>query len=765
MKLLPIDKLVKLTACFLLLSSPIWAQKVGLVLSGGGSSGLAHIGVLKALEENDIPVDCITGTSSGAMVGALYAAGYSPQEIEDLVTSKAFQDWTYGRLDNRFTFFFKEHDPDASWINFKFSIKDGFETSLPTHLINSVPVDFGLVEIYAIASSKAHYNFDSLCVPFRCLASMIDSNKSIVFKAGDLGEAIRASISYPFYLRPISVNNKVLFDGGLYNNFPADVMQNEFRPDFIIGSNVTEAIPPATEDNLILQLRNMMTSKTAYSLKGKKGLMIEPQTNSSSFNFSNAKQLIDSGYAAAMRQMPALKLAIAKRSNKNLIYERRKRFEHNLKSITIDSVAIHGIGMNQQLFVKNTVLPNQRAVSFDVIKKKYYQIAADDKIKSIFPKLILNEKTGNYKLDLRVQPEKSFVAYFGGDFSNRPISEGFVGLQYNLLGKTGLSIYGDTYFGKLYTSALLKGRWDIPTGIPIYFEPVINYNRWDYYNSSELFFENVKPAYLIQQDQSALLNFGMVAPYNGKWELSGGVVQLNNQYYQTQNFTPSDTADQDNFNILTLSLSYENNTLNRKMYATEGHHLLIKTRLCEGEDTNVPGSTELVHHPSEAYRKWMQAKLLYEAYLLDTRYFKYGVLLQGNYSTQTVSFNYASSILAAPSFQPIAETQTLFEPNYLAYNYLADGIRAIASINRAIDLRLEWYTFVPYQVIMEDPSTKLAKLSQPFSTKHYIFSSALVFQSPLGPISLSANYYDQINNQVTLMFHFGYILFNHRALD
>ena len=135
--------LLVITLFFLYLD--IQAQRIGIVMSGGGASGLAHIGVLKALEENNIPIDYIAGTSSGALVGALYAAGFSPNQMEELVTSTAFQNWTYGKMDNRFTYFFKAHQEDASWINFKFSIKDGFETTLPTHLINSIPVDDSII--------------------------------------------------------------------------------------------------------------------------------------------------------------------------------------------------------------------------------------------------------------------------------------------------------------------------------------------------------------------------------------------------------------------------------------------------------------------------------------------------------------------------------------------------------------------------------------------------------------------------------------------
>src|ERR1017187_10024856 len=99
-----------------------FAQKVGLVLSGGGASGLAHIGVLTALEENKIPVDYISGASIGAYVGALYSIGYSPKQIEDIVLSDGFRNWAYGNIDKKYVYYFKKKDNNASWISLKLSL-------------------------------------------------------------------------------------------------------------------------------------------------------------------------------------------------------------------------------------------------------------------------------------------------------------------------------------------------------------------------------------------------------------------------------------------------------------------------------------------------------------------------------------------------------------------------------------------------------------------------------------------------------------------
>jgi len=236
-----------------------------LVLSGGGSSGVTHIGVLKALEEYNIPIDYIAGTSMGGLVGGLYAAGYSPKEIEKLFISEQFKDWAQGNLDDKYIYYLREKDETASLITFKIATNSIWETSIPTNLISPAPIDYGLMEFLAPASSFSNGDFDSLFIPFRCVASDIISKQPIVLRKGQLAKAVRASMAYPFYLSPVTYEDKLLFDGGLYNNFPSDIMYNDFLPDYIIGSNVSFNFDPPTEDNLLSQfyfMRKFFNNRT-----------------------------------------------------------------------------------------------------------------------------------------------------------------------------------------------------------------------------------------------------------------------------------------------------------------------------------------------------------------------------------------------------------------------------------------------------------------------------------------------------------------------
>ena len=127
---------ISLIIILLSLSLPLRAQKVGLVLSGGGAKGMAHIGVIRALEENNIPIDYVAGTSMGAVIGSLYAMGYSPDEMEDLIRSDEFKNWYMGARDMNYQFYFKQNPPTPAFMSAQIAIRDSMTVIRP--MVNSV---------------------------------------------------------------------------------------------------------------------------------------------------------------------------------------------------------------------------------------------------------------------------------------------------------------------------------------------------------------------------------------------------------------------------------------------------------------------------------------------------------------------------------------------------------------------------------------------------------------------------------------------------
>jgi NTE family protein len=216
--------------------------------------------------------------------------------------------------------------------------------------------------------------------------------------------------------------------------------------------------------------------------------------------------------------------------------------------------------------------------------------------------------------------------------------------------------------------------------------------------------------------------------------------------------------------MVTPRLLFELNSLNRKQFANAGARFLSEIRYVYGNEIHTPGSTSLDEVQQEQLHSWFQLRLLYDNY-----FDHFGPLAIGFYgelllSNQNFFFNYTSSILTAPAFEPTLESKTLFLPKYRAYNYGAIGVKFVLGIYRKVDFRLEGYLFQPYEEILSDENMN-AVYGAPFAYRSVMATSAVVWHSPLGPLSLSANYYDRNNDKFTFFFNFGFIIFNPSISD
>lgn len=739
------------------------AQKVGLVLSGGGASGIAHIGVLKALEENDIPIDYITGTSIGAFVGGLYSIGYSPTEIETLFKNKRFTNIASGEIDKKYLGYFNTREADASWISLKLKIDSIFSPLIPTNIISPIPLDLAMMELFSSASAASNYNFDSLYIPFRCVASDIELKQSLVFRNGNLNEAIRASMSYPFFIKPITINGKLLFDGGLYNNFPSNIMYDDFYPDFIVGSNVTGNSPPPNEEDVYSQVRSMMVTKTNYEPYCENGIIIKPWADVSLFDYENPQRLIDSGYVATMRQMKAIKSCIKEFESSEERTKKRTEFKQKRQPLLFTKLETTNITRRQNKYIQNSLKMKNGTLPLNKLKQKYYLLAADDRIKSIYPNAV-KDSDSSYILTLKIKPDKSLTAFLGGNFSNRPISTGYMALKYNYLRNLGYTFFANAYFGKLYTSVHAKTQVSFKFPFSFYLEPNITYNRWDFFKSSNAIFEDVKPAYLIQYDEFVEMNAGIPLANAGIITGGSGLGDIRNNYYQTEKFSSTDTADKTTFTFFNSHLTYDFNTLNRKQYANSGSKIHFSIKYMQGEEYTEPGSTSSTNRKFRKIHEWVQAKLSVDQYYMTKKRIKMGILFEGVFSTQTLFNNYTASILTAPAFQPTPESKTFFLEGYRAHKYLAGGVKNILSFRKNVELRLEGYVFLPHQALKKDINLK-ATYGLPFSDVHYIAMAAMVYNTALGPLSLSVNYYDRRRESFNVLLHFGYLIFNKRTID
>jgi len=739
-------------------------QKVGLVLSGGGSKGLAHIGVIRALEEKGIPIDYITGTSMGAIIGGLYAAGYSPDEMEKIFLSEEFPYWISGKIDPKYYYYFKKEIPDASWIDLRFNYKSSIKPKLPTNLVSPFQMDFAFLEIFSSTNSIIKNSFDSLFVPFRCMAADIYHNKPITLKNGDLGRAIRASMTFPFYFKPIQIDSTILFDGGMYNNFPTDVMYDEFFPDIIIGSKVASNYPKPDADDIVSLLQNMLMEKSEYSVICDNGVLISPNVKKVNvIDFSYSKEFIDSGYAETIRNIYKIRLFVHDTITPDKIKKKRDYFNSKKKSLKISQIQIVGLNESQKKYV-NKLLLNKPQNELKDIKKEYFKLLTDDKIEAITPLLKYDEDNKNYILLLDVKKDKNFVADFGGNVSSSPINEAFVQLKYKYLSQIALSAITNTYIGKFYSSVLAKLRFDFPTKVPLFAELGFVIHQWDFFKTKTYFFEDKTPSYLIQNEKYYDIALGLPVGNKAKFVLKYCDDASSNEYYQNNIFTRQDTSDLTKFNSRTFGILLEHNTLNKKQYANRGSRFSLKINYVDGKEEFVPGSNTLFKKFAEYNHKWVEARMNYINYFSSNSFYTTGLLLEAFLSNQNVFSNYTASILSFPQFTPIPESKTLFYPIYRANNYGALGFINIFKLFKNFDLRLEGYVFQPYQYLTLNSRNEQI-FTKKFANRHYIASSAAIFHSPIGPISLSFNYYNDKEQPYSLIFNIGYIIFNPKSKE
>lgn len=780
------------------------SQSVGLVLSGGGAKGLYHIGLIKALEENNVPIDYIAGTSMGAIIAGLYSAGYSADEMIYMFTHENVQGWVTGKIEDKYLFYYSKESIRpalfSSTIDIKSmlkSAKDGADeaiddiysssvfpktaaASMPfTNLVNTNQLDLQLMGYFAPSNAYCKGDFNNLFVPFRCVASDVIKKKQYVWEKGDLAKAVRSSMSIPIIFNPMTHGDMVLYDGGVYNNFPWRDMQEIFKPDFIIGGRCVAAVS-GNNSSITGQIELLVMEETDYNIPADMGLVVGRDVPVGLLDFTNPMPTIEMGYQDAMAMMDSIQKKVPRVMPQESVERRRMAFKSKLPALEfsgnsvekLNDIIVHNRGerdfLGDTLYIKtygkNLVgRPFEESYSFEHLKELYYRTVTDRDMKSNFPFAHYDMKSGLFDFDVELSSVPEFSIRGGLNVSSSSINQAYLGLLYQNNRKNRALYYADGYLGSFYNSVNLSTRHNFYDGkVPLYFKNQLVYNHIDYANAN-----NQKITYnslfsegnYYSNETYFSSTLGMKMMKDGKAEFIGSLgrdrIRFSDKLIEQEEEAINEKA---RVNYASLSFSVDVNTLNYPAYPTKGLKMRFGASLTFGGlKWEVPNADSETGYEMLLVDRMNWTSLSYnrEQYFKISKNFTFGYLASAVWTNlPDLGSSYIRRSLS-PRFTPTEFSKTLFLPEFQSESFIGGGAIPVFEVNSKLYLKGGLFVYKPDILNWEFYGEKVK----------YLTSATAVYQSPLGPISLSYNNLSVSSAKENyLIFGFGYMIFNNRGI-
>lgn len=741
----------------------VFSQDVGLVLSGGGAKGAVHIGIIKALEENDIPIDYVAGTSIGAIVGSLYAMGYTPDEMLALFNSDDFYHWQTGKVEEDYRFYFRQGMNQPNFVRFNVPLKDSTDirsSIIPGNLINPIQMNQAFMRLFAPANAQCEGDFDNLFVPFLCVASDTHNKMPVIFRSGDLGDAVRASMTFPFVFKPILIDSIPMYDGGMYDNFPVNPLKEAFNPGFIIGSSVagSKTKKNPADESAYEQLENMIMQQTEYSVDPSDGVLMKFNLDEVNLlDFYRSTTLYELGYNTALEMVDSIKSRIDRRVPFEELSRKREAYKKELPPLIFRHIYISGINDQQKGYVESQIHRNSEdQFTYDDFKHTYFRLLSNSKIKEIFPHAEWDEENQIFDLFLDIKIKDELAVDFGGNISSLSTNQLYLGLGYQSLTDLSMGLNLDMQAGNTYSGVVFSGRIELPTQIPMDISGIFAYNYRKYYESEKLFLDTDVSTFIHQRETYAKIGMGLPFQNKARTDFFLGYGELEDKYYQNQPEIRYDgNFDKSLYKLFSFGVFYNKNTLDAKQYPILGQDHHLYAQYISGKERFAParGNTK-----DENFQSWIQLTASINNYHKMSEKFNLGYIFEIALSSKNLWSNYTASMLQASAFTPTPHSKLIFNEAFRSNQYFATGVTPIIKLTSMLHLRGDFDFFSPIFPLerQENNSVKYGKF---FSKQEYMGEVSLVLQLPFVSISLFGNFYSYPKDNWNFGLNIGYLIF------
>ena len=586
-------------------------------------------------------------------------------------------------------------------------------------------------------------------------------------RKGDLGDAVRASMSFPFVFKPIEIDSVLAYDGGIYNNFPTDIMREDFRPGVIIGSVVAANPSKPKENDLMSQLENMIMQKTDYTLPDSLGIIMTFKYDDVSLlDFDRLQELHDIGYNRTISLMDSIKGRIHRRVNAENVRLRRLVYRSNLPQFRFRDIYIEGANPQQQAYIKKEFHDEDHEVfTYEDLKRGYFRLLSDNMISEIIPHAVYDTESDLYSLHLKVKMEDNFSVRIGGSVSTTSSNQIYLGLGYQNLNYYSKEITLDGQIGKVYNNAQLMAKIDLPTRIPTSYRLIASLSTFDYYKKDKLFSKNDKPSFNSKDERFVKLMVALPFLANKRAEISIGYGKLQDNYFQSSviNFD-KDRSDKSTYNLLGGAIGFYGSTLNARQYATKGYFEKLVAQVFSGKERFIPGNPTETSVTTKDRQSWLQISYMKYAYHTMSPKFTLGWMAEMLYSSKNFSENYTATMLQAADFSPTPHSKLMYNEAFRANQFLAAGVKPIFVLNDMFQFRSEFYGFMPIFPIKKNALNK-AYYGKAFSRFEYMGEISVICQLPFGAISAYVNHYSSPKKEWNVGLTLGWQLFNYRFIE
>ena len=738
---------------------------VGVVMSGGGAKGLYHIGVLEALEEYGIPVDYVAGTSMGSIIAAMYAAGYSPAEMRSIVASGAVKEWVSGRIDpNRYLAYYRQYGQQPAFINVRLDFRKGnplFQS--PTNLLSSTQIDMAFLGLFASATAASGGDFDRLMVPFLCVASDMNDRRPVVLRSGQLSEAVRSSMSIPLVFKPMKRDSMLLYDGGIYDNFPWRPMDEAFRPSLLIGSICTSGNTPPSEQNSLLDQAFLLAMQdTDYDLPAGHSVRIARAVDVNMLDFDRAAEIMDAGYADALAAMPDILRKVASRRTPDEIAARREAFREKCPPLIFNDYRLEGLTPDQSAYIRDFMQVDRkstgtpREMDFDRLRHNLYEVLADGNFAMDFPHATYDPQTQRYAFDALFRTKPSFKIAVGGNISSTAFNMGYIGLNYQSIGRVAQSWHVDLFSGPLYTWGTAGGRTDFYAWKPLFLDYAFHFHTRNLTHGN---FGNVTDVdntlHIKENGLYGSLALGMPLTHRSLFLVQTNLGHVNYRYPSAA--PDAGGLDHTRFSYFGAMAAVKRNTLDRAVLARRGSNLQLSGIFVTGHDKFEP--EERGGFRSKVRRQWFGGRFTWDKYfdLPHIPWLSLGLNVDAVVTNHPHFTRNGATLLTLPAYTPLPHTQMICMPALRGKRFAAGGAMPTFDLHPNCFFRMGFYAM--YRERRTDDPLFLPYAGES-RRMHYLADASLVYHTPIGPVSLSLTKYDfDSRKNMYLIFSFGYALF------